>query len=445
MGGITHFRTPVRLGDCPEARPTHRAHLLGMQMNMPEGFVEEGTAVLEPTRATPGASEDTARDGETFDVVVIGGGQAGLSVGWHLKRRGLRFVILESGARVGDSWRQRWDSLRLFTPAQLDGLDGMRFPAAAGHFPTKDEMADYLEAYARRFALPLRTGVRVDDLSRTDGQFMVRAGGREIRSDQIVVAMANYQRPKVPAFASELSPEVRQLHSAQYRNATQLRDGDVLLVGAGNSGSEIALGLARDRHVFMSGRDTGHIPFRIGSFLGRHVLCRVVLKGLFHRVLTVRTPLGRKVRPRIISRGGPLIRVMPQDLAAAGVVRVPRTVGVREGRPLLEDGRVLDVANVVWCTGFHPGFSWIRLPIWDEAGRVRHESGVAEGVPGLYFVGLHFLHALSSAMIHGVGRDAGRIAGLVAARAQAGRIEEPLKSVMRGATPRATRSPVPRT
>jgi putative flavoprotein involved in K+ transport len=221
----------------------------------------------------------------------------------------------------------------------------------------------------------------------------------------------------VPGFSGELRPEILQLHSRDYRNPAQMKPGDVLLVGAGNSGSEIAMELARSHRVWMSGRDTGHLPFRIAGFAGRVLLVRLVLRGLFHRVLTVGTPAGRRVRPKLIARGGPLIRVMPQDLAAAGVERVPRTAGVQDGWPRLQDGQVLkDVANVVWCTGFQPGFSWVDLPVFDQDGRPRHESGVVESEPGLYFVGLHFLHSLSSAMIHGVGRDAERIAERIGER-----------------------------
>jgi putative flavoprotein involved in K+ transport len=382
-------------------------------------FVEEGAALMELARRSSPAARDP-RGREAFDAIVVGAGQAGLSVGYHLARHGLRFVILDAGERVGDTWRRRWDSLRLFTPARFDGLDGLPFPAPPDSFPTKDEMADYLEAYARRFALPVRTGAAVEHLRREEGRYVARAGGRELAAAQVVVAMANYQRPRVPAFASELRGDVVQLHSSEYRNPSQLREGAVLLVGAGNSGSEIAMELSRRHRVFMSGRDTGHVPFRIEGFAGRVLLVRLVLKGLFHHVLTVKTPVGRRVRPTLIAQGGPLIRVKPRDLAAAGVERVPRTAGVDDGRPRLEDGRVLDVANVVWCTGFHPGFSWIDLPILDERGEPRHQAGFVESAPGLYFVGLHFLYAMSSAMIHGVGRDAARVASAIAARVPAG-------------------------
>jgi len=358
----------------------------------------------------------TLHDPEHVETVVIGGGQAGLSVGYCLARRGLPFVILDASERIGDVWRRRWDSLRLFTPARFDGLPGMSFPAPGDAFPTKDEMADYLEAYAARFDLPVRTQTRVTRLSRLDRHYLVEAGDRALLADHVVVAMANYQAPRVPPFSAALNPGMAQIHSIDYRGPHQLQEGGVLIVGAGNSGSEIALEVSRSHHTWMSGRDTGHVPFRIGGFAGRWLLVRLVLRVLFHRILTVSTPLGRKVRPKVLRQGGPLIRVKPGDLAAAGVERVPRMSGVQHGLPVLEDGRVLDVANVVWCTGFHPDFSWIDLPVFADDGEPRHDRGVVPGEPGLYFVGLHFLYALSSTMIHGVGRDAERIAGVIGTR-----------------------------
>jgi putative flavoprotein involved in K+ transport len=371
-----------------------------------EALIEEGAAFRERAGL---------RAPERFQVVVIGGGQAGLSVGYHLARRGVRFVILDAETRIGDVWRKRWDSLRLFTPARFDALDGMRFPAPGDHFPTKDEMADYLEAYAKRFALPVRHGSRVERLFARDGRYVLQAGGREIEADQVVVAMASYQRPRVPEFAAQLSPDVNQLHSSRYRGPDSMRAGDVLLVGAGNSGAEIAVELARRGHrVLLSGRDVGHVPFRIGGWLGLRIAGPIVLRFVFHRLLTVRTRLGRKAR--LLHEGAPLIRTRPKELAAAGVERVTRVTGVRDGRPLLADGRVLDVRNVVWCTGFHAGMAWIDLPIFDDHGEPRHEEGVVKDAPGLYFVGLQFLFAMSSTMIHGVGRDAARIASAVAAR-----------------------------
>lgn len=358
-----------------------------------------------------------AHAAEQLNTIVIGGGQAGLSVGHHLARLGVPFVILDASKRIGDTWRHRWDSLRIFTPARHAGLDGMPFPAPPFSFPTKDEMGDYLEAYARRFALPIRSGVRVDRVSRLGEKFVVVAGDQRFEAENVVVAMANYQRPRVPPFAAELDRGIVQLHSFDYRNPGQLQAGDVLIVGAGNSGAEIARELVKTHSTWLAGPDTGHVPFRIDGLAARLVLTRLVLRVVFHRILTVATPIGRKVRPKALHSAAPLIRVKPKDLIAAGVRRIPRVLGVRNGLPILEDGRVLNVANVIWCTGFDPAFSWIDLPIFDAYGEPRHERGVVAQEPGLYFVGLHFLYAFSSEMIHGVGRDAARIANVIASEA----------------------------
>ena len=371
-------------------------------------FIEEGSAFLELAKP---------QDVERHDVVIIGAGQTGLSVGYHLKKRGIPFVILDANERVGDVWRKRWDSLRLFTPARFDGLVGMPFPAPRDAFPTKDEMADYLETYAKRFELPVRGGVRVERLSREGDLFVIRAGGRRIEARQVVVAMATYQKPRVPDFARELDRDIVQLHSSEYRNPSQLRDGAVLIVGAGNSGAEIAFDVARAGHTtWLAGRDVGHVPFRIDGLPARLFLLRLVLRGVFHHVLTVDTPFGRRVRPTILSKGGPLIRAKPAALDAAGIRRAPRVERVEKGRPRLADGRTLEVENVIWSTGFHPGFSWIDLPVLDAHGEPKHERGVVESAPGLYFVGLHFLYALSSTMIHGAARDSGYVAEAVARR-----------------------------
>ena len=359
----------------------------------------------------------SSRTTERVQVVVIGGGQAGLSVGYCLERRGLSFVILEANARVGDSWRKRWDSLRLFTPAKYDGLIGLPFPAPPFSFPSKDAMADYLEAYARHFNLPVRTGARVERLRRDGARYVVETADRRFEADHVVVAMATYQAPRVPALAPSLDPAILQLHSSEYTGPGQLRAGDVLVVGAGNSGADIAIEVVRSHRTWLAGRHPGHVPFRIESPVSRALL-PIIFRVVFHRVLTVDTPLGRRARPSVITKGGPLIRVKPADLTAAGVERAPRVTGVRDGKPLLADGRVLEVTNVIWCTGFHAGLSWIDVPtpIHGADDEPVHERGIVAGEPGLYFVGLHFLYALSSTMIHGVARDAERIADTIAER-----------------------------
>ncbi len=356
---------------------------------------------------------------EHVQTLVIGGGQAGLSVGYHLARRGRPFLILDANKRIGDSWRHRWDSLRLFTPARWDSLDGMPFSAPPHSFPTKDAMADYLESYAAHFKLPVRSGVRVERLQREGTKYVATTRNQTFVADHVVVAMSSYQSPRVPAFAAQLKPDIVQIHSRDYKNPAQLREGDVLIVGAGNSGAEIAMDLVSRHRIWMSGRDTGEIPFRVNSLAARLFLLRLVFRVVFHRILTIQTPLGRKARKAEITKGGPLIRTRSTDLAAAGVQRVPKVAGVQNGLPILEDGRTMDVANIVWCSGFTPGFSWIDVPILDAHGVPTHDGGVVTSEPGLYFVGLLFLYAFSSTMIHGIGRDADRIAGVIDERVRA--------------------------
>jgi putative flavoprotein involved in K+ transport len=354
-------------------------------------------------------------DTQRIQTVIVGGGQAGLSVGYQLAKRGVEFVILDASERVGDAWRNRWDSLRLFTPARLNGLAGMPLPAPGGEFITKDQMADYLEAYATRFDLPIRNGVRVDGLSRRGDTYFVSAGEHRYEADNVVVAMANYQKPKVPPFAKELDPGIVQVHAAEYRNPSQLREGGVLIVGAGNSGADIGIEVAATHPTWMAGKETGHVPFRIETRIARVLLIRLV-RFVGHHILTVKTPIGKRLRPKLLREAGPLVRVKPKDLLAAGVERVARVAGVRDGRPVLEDGRVLDVANVIWCTGYHSGFSWIDLPVFGADGQPLHERGIVTSEPGLSFVGLKFLYSMTSDTVTGVGRDATRIAKHIAAR-----------------------------
>jgi putative flavoprotein involved in K+ transport len=349
---------------------------------------------------------------EHVETVIIGAGQAGLSTGYHLARRGQRFVILEAWQRVGDVWRHRFDSLRLYSPAWADGLPGFPFPAPRWSYPTKDQMADYLEAYAERFALPVRTGVTVDDISRDGDGYVVTAGAHRFEADQVVVASGTFQRPVVPAFAGELDPAIRQLHSGDYRNPTQLRDGPVLVVGASHSGGDIAFEVARTHPTILSGKDRGQIPFRHDSRTA-HVVFPIMV-FLARNVLTMRTPLGRRMRHEVRAHGGPLIRIRRADLDAAGVERVQRVAGVRDGRPVLEDGRVLDVANVIWCTGFDKDAGWIRIPVTGDDGWPEQVRGAVPTSPGLYFVGLPFLQSFSSMLVAGVGRDARYVAEQIA-------------------------------
>jgi putative flavoprotein involved in K+ transport len=349
-----------------------------------------------------------------LDTVVVGGGQAGLAMGYYLASQDRKFVILEAATRVGDTWRNRWDSLRLFTPAFHSGLPAMPFPAPGHSFPTKDQTADYLEAYASRFQLPIHLKRRVQSLARHDGGYLVHAGNEQYTAEHVVVATGPYHHPHIPSFAAALDPTITQLHSSQYRSPDQLPAGDVLVVGAGNSGAEIAVELAATRRTHLSGPEVGHAPIwlihnRFSLWLADHLL-------------TVDSRLGRRMRDTRHRRGDPLVRLKPADILAAGVQRVPRVEGVADGRPQLADGRVLEVAVVVWATGYRPDFGWIHLPVFDDAGNPIHHRGVVAAAPGLYFLGLPFQYTPTSDHVGGVGRDAHHIAQHLAAqsRRQAG-------------------------
>jgi putative flavoprotein involved in K+ transport len=356
-------------------------------------------------------------DSKRIQTIVIGGGQAGLAVGYHLAKQGLSFQILDGNPRIGDAWRNRWDSLRLFNPARYAGLPGLRFPGRGDKFPTKDQVADYLEVYAKRFRLPVQNGVRVDRLWKEGDTFVMTAGNQRFEAENVIVAMANYQVPRVPAFAGDLNTGIFQIHSHNYRNPSQLQDGGVLIVGAGNSGADIGIEIAGSRPTWIAGKESGHIPWSIDTLFARFFLVRLV-RFMGHHIMTVKTPLGRKLRPKLRLRAMPLVRVKPRDLVNAGIEFVPRVVGVRNGLPLLADERTINVKNVIWCTGYQHGFPWIDLPIFDESGQPQHNSGIVEQTPGLYFVGLHFLYSMTSATLLGIGRDAKRIAKAVALRTQ---------------------------
>jgi putative flavoprotein involved in K+ transport len=338
---------------------------------------------------------------ESIPTVIIGGGQAGLVMGYHLQRAREEFVILDGHARIGDTWRNRWDSLRLFSLPKYSSLPG--WPMQLSTFPTHNEMADYLEAYAHHFELPVRSGVRVNRLLRSDNGFLLETTAGELTASRVVIATGGYQTPVVPDFAAELTPDIRQLHSVAYRNQGQL-DGAVLVVGAGNSGAEIALEAVRSGHpTWLAGRHPGEVPFRIEARTSR-VLIPIVM-FVFRRVLTLDTPMGRRFRAQSIDHGRPLVRTKMSDLQDAGVQRVARIAGVRDGLPITLDGEVLEPQTVVWCTGFRPDYSWIDLPVTNEQGQPITDRGVSPET-GLYFIGLEFQYAVASATIQGLDQDA---------------------------------------
>ncbi|HET9420431.1 MAG TPA: NAD(P)-binding domain-containing protein [Nocardioides sp.] len=349
-----------------------------------------------------------------LETIVIGAGQAGLSAGYHLAKRGRPFVILDGADRVGGSWLNRWDSLRLFTPSIRDGLPEGAF-AGGYRFPTKDEMVDHLEEYAARFDLPIRLGTRVDGLFREGDGFLVTAGSEAFRAENVVIATGYHRMPRTPHFADELSSEIVQLHSADYRNPAQLKSGAVLIVGAGNSGAEIGVEVGATHPVYLAGRNVGYLPIDVRGWQGR--LAFPMIWWVWEHVLTQDRKPGRKVRAEALEGHGELlIRQKEKDLVAAGIERLPRIAGVVDGRPETEDGQVLDVANVIWCTGFRPGFGWIDLPGLDSSGRLDSERGCVTGQPGLYVLGQEFEYMFNSHTVGGVGKDAAHVVRHIAAR-----------------------------
>lgn len=348
-------------------------------------------------------------DREKLEAVIVGGGQAGLATAYELDRRGVAFAVLEAGTRLGDQWRHRWDSLRLFTPARFDALPGSSFPAPAGSFPGKDQMADYLQAYSRDAGLPVRTGVRALKLTRTDGGYLVETTAGTVEAGHVVIA-TGYSRPKVPAFAADIQPSIRQLHAGDYRNPSQLT-GNVLVVGAGTSGVEIAIESARAGHrTVMAGRGTGAIPPITYAFNGKFFWFYA------NRIASVRTPIGRRMKPLVLTHGAPLIRVTMRDAIAVGVERAPRVTAVDDGLLLCDGGRRLQADTIVWCTGFGRDYSWIQFPVAGPDGYPVHTGGVSDAERGLYFVGLPFQTRLASGLIGGVGEDAGLVADVIAKR-----------------------------
>ena len=326
---------------------------------------------------------------ERFETVVIGAGQAGLATGYHLAKQDADFVILDRAAEPGDSWRTRWDSLKLFTPARYSSLPGMPFPAPSYHLPDKDEVAAYLTAYANRFDLPVRGNATVDSLDWNGTRFRLTVGEQRIEADQVVVATGAFAQPMIPEGASRLAPGIMQLTSQQYQNPFGLPPGPVLVVGAGNSGAQIALEVSRFRKVWLAGRDTGYLPRRV---LGR---------DLFDWIWPVisRLPLDTRLGRRITrgTGGDSLIGIPRASLTAAGIVRVGRFTGEIEGMPICGE-QVLEPATIIWCTGLKPQHDWIRVP---------------RDTPGLHFVGLQQQRRIASALIGGVGADAELVAAAV--------------------------------
>ena len=344
---------------------------------------------------------------EHFETIVIGAGQAGLSVGYHLAQRDRPFVILEAAERVGDNWRRRFDSLRLFTPARYDALPGKPFPGHPDRYPMRDEVVAYLTDYAGE--LPVEYGSRVTALLPVPAGFRVELADRALQARQVVVATGPFQVPRTPELSRELAGHVVQMHSAEYRNPQQIPDGRVLVVGGGNTGYQIAEELSRTHEVHLSiGTHQKPLPQRI---LGRDLFRLLTAIGAMRK--TVDSRIGRRLKDREM-----LIGSSPRGARRRGIRLHGRTTGAAGGAVRFADGGSLAPGAVIWATGFTRDFSWIHVPVLDEAGAPVHERGVT-AAPGLYFLGLPWQHTRGSALLGWVEHDAEHIAGRIAALAAA--------------------------
>jgi putative flavoprotein involved in K+ transport len=342
----------------------------------------------------------------TYDVVVIGAGQAGLAIGYFLQRQGRNFVILEGSDSIGSAWLDRWESLRLFTPRRYSGLPGRPFPGDPEGYPDRDEVIAYLERYAETFELPIELNSLVRGLTRDNGQIVLEVDGRRITAEQVVVATGPFQKPFIPEVANRLEPEVFQPHSTGYRKPSDVPEGTVLVVGGGNTGFQIAEELSSTRRVVLAiGSRQTPLPQRL---LGRDLFWWLTKTRLFNT--TVESRLGRKLRTRET-----LIGSSPRKLRRTyGVELKPRVVDAGGRTVRFEDGSELEVDAIIWATGYRPDYSWIDLPVFDPDDRLHHRRGVTD-VPGLYFLGLTWQHTRGSALIGWVKDDAEFIAAQIAA------------------------------
>jgi putative flavoprotein involved in K+ transport len=359
---------------------------------------------MSSPRRQPTAASRTSDD---VEVAVIGAGQAGLAMGYFLRRQGRGFVILERADSIGPAWRERWESLTLFTARRYSALPGLAFPGDPDGYPRRDEVIAYLERYAETFDLPIELNSEVKKLEQGDeGRFRVDLDGLTTNADQVVVATGPFQTPHVPKLAEKLAEDVFQTHAVGYRRPDEVPEGTVLVVGGGNTGFQIAKELSATHKVVLSvGARQKPLPQRV---LGRDLFWWLTKARIIDK--TVESRLGRKLSSR-----DTLIGSSPRELKKRYGVEVRTRVVDAEGRTArFEADTELEADAVIWATGYRADHSWIKLPIFDGDGRLRHRRGVTD-VPGLYFLGLTWQHTRGSALLGWVKDDAEYIAERIAA------------------------------
>jgi putative flavoprotein involved in K+ transport len=343
---------------------------------------------------------------ERRQVVVVGGSQAGMAIGYYLTQQESGFTILEAAEEPAAAWRERWDSLRLFTSVRYDSLPGLAFPGDPDSYPGRDDVVAYLTDYARRFELPIEYSSRVRCIRKPNGSYFVELDDRTYQADQVVVATGPFQEPFVPPIAKGLGPEVAQLHSTGYRSPRDIPEGRVLVVGGGNTGYQIAEELADSYEVHLSiGSRQTPLPQRV---LGRDLFWYLDKTGLIRK--TTASRIGRRLQ----QKEDTLIGSSPRGLRRRGVELHGRAVDAAGSTVSFSDGTKLDVRSVIWATGFRLDHSWIDVPVFDERRRIVHQRGVTSS-PGLYFLGLPWQHTRGSALLGWVRDDAEYLAREISA------------------------------
>ncbi len=340
-----------------------------------------------------------------FDTIIIGSGQAGLSAAYYLKKADQNFVVLTKDNRVGDNWRKRWDSLKLFTPAFYNNLPGMSFLSEdPDYLPDKNETGDFLETYSKEFKLPIKFNNEVIEIVRDGNLFSIKTKTEIYHTKNVIVAAGAFQTPFIPEFSKDISESVFQIHSSFYKNPNQLKEGNVLVVGAGSSGLQISTEIKNEseikRIVWLSGPDTGTFPRKLFGIDIYHFLAPTIFK------IPTKTFLGKIVKAVSYRHGDLALRPTYKKMIKSGVKRIGRTIGVKNGFPITEKSIPLEIENIIWCTGFKNNFNWIKLNIFNENGFPIHTRGIINKEPGIYFLGLHFQHTISSSLLGGVKKDA---------------------------------------
>ncbi len=334
-----------------------------------------------------------------YDYIVIGAGQAGLAISYYLKQAGFQFLAVDNGAQIGASWLKRWDSLTLFTPSQFNHLPGMDFPMPYDYYPDKNEVAQYLEQYVKQFDLPVELNFEVNQLCRKEGIYQISSPAKTLQANNVIIATGPFHTPFIPALHKDISEDIWQIHSCDYKNPQQLKPGNALVVGAGDSGVQILQELSdSQRQVYLSGSSSASVLPQ--TFLGKTLWWWFTKTGFLsvNKYSWLGKKLSKIAQPII---GTDLKALLRKD----NVKSVGRAIAANGNTITFEDTQLDDIRNIIWATGFKPDFGWIEDLALDDEGYPRNYRGIGEQ-KGLYFIGLPWMYTRGSATLGGVKDDA---------------------------------------